>query len=39
MNVKFYKVQKVYRDCIKKDKRQDQAGYTVYLMMHQVLNA
>ena len=35
---KCHKLERGYRDCIKKDKRQDQDN-TVYHMMHQALDA
>ena len=38
VNEKVYKLERVYRDCIKNDKRQDKDNYTVYCMMHQALD-
>ena len=37
-NEKFHEFERVYRDCIKKDKNQDQDN-TIYRMMHQALDA
>ena len=38
VNKKFNKLERVYRDCIKKDKRQDHDN-TVYRKMHQAFDA